>query len=251
MLKLENIAVTLGRGSKLERKVLTDLNLSVSKGDFIVVIGSNGSGKSTLLNVISGAVRIDSGKLLISNQDITKTSPAYRAKFVSKVMQEPKQGTLENMTILENMAFSLKRGQTRGLQLFFSKNRTEMFKEKLKMLNIGLENRLDEFVSDLSGGQRQALSIVMAVSTNSSILLLDEITAALDPVSSGAIMELTNQIVRQQKLTCIMITHNMAHAIKYGDRLLLLKRGTFVRDYNAETKSKMTPAELALEFGEI
>jgi putative ABC transport system ATP-binding protein len=158
---------------------------------------------------------------------------------------------MEDMTILENMAFALKRGQKRGLQCFATGRRIEIFKEKLSTLNIGLENRLDDLVSNLSGGQRQALSIVMAMLQESKILLLDEITAALDPASSEAIMELTNRILRKQKMTCIMITHNMAHAIKYGDRLLLLKNGTFIKEYDRATKSNMTPAELALEFGEV
>lgn len=248
MLKLENVDVTLGQNTKLERKILNQLNLNVKEGEFVVVIGGNGAGKSTLFNVISGFIRADSGKISIAEQDITSTSQTDRAKLVSKVMQDPKFGTIENMTILENMAFALKRGQKRGLQPFSSNERTQLFKEKLSMLNMGLENRLDDLVSNLSGGQRQALSIIMAMLQEYKILLLDEITAALDPATSEVIMELTNRIVREQKLTCIMITHNMEHAIKYGDRLVLLRDGAFIKEYDIAARAEMKAAELAAEF---
>ena len=251
MLKLENIDVTLGENTKLKRKILNQLNLNVREGEFVVIIGGNGAGKSTMFNAISGFVGINSGKIRIAGQDMTGTSQTYRANLVSKVMQDPKLGTIENMTILENMAFAFKRGQNRGLQLFADQQREKIFKEKLSMLNIGLENRVDESVNNLSGGQRQALSIIMAMLQKSKILLLDEITAALDPTSAQTIMELTNRIIREQKLTCIMITHNMSHAIKYGDRLLLLKNGSFIKEYDVATRSKITPAALAAEFNEI
>jgi putative ABC transport system ATP-binding protein len=251
MLSLENIEMTLGKNTRLERKVLNQLSMKVKEGEFVVVIGGNGAGKSTMFNLISGFIKPDSGKILILGDDMTKTSQTYRAKLVSKVMQDPKLGTIENMTILENMAFALKRGQKRGLRLCVNQARIKMFQERLSLLHIGLEHRLHELVSNLSGGQRQALSIIMAMLQESKILLLDEITAALDPASSASTMEFTNRIVRDQKLTCMMITHNMSHAIQYGDRVLLLKDGKFIKEYDAATKSKMTPAELALEFGEI
>ncbi|MCP5369364.1 MAG: ATP-binding cassette domain-containing protein [Rickettsiaceae bacterium] len=251
MLSLRNIEVTLGKNTKLERKILNKLNLDIKESEFVVIIGGNGAGKSTMLNVISGFTKVDSGRILMSGQDISNTSQTYRARLISKVMQDPKLGTMANMTILENMAFAFKRGQSRGLQLFTDKSRIEIFKEKLSILNIGLENRLDDLVSNLSGGQRQALSIIMAMLQEPKILLLDEITAALDPASTETIMELTNHIIREQKLTCIMITHNMSHAIKYGDRLLLLKGGNFIKQYDINTKYQMTPVQLAAEFGEI
>lgn len=251
MLKLENIDVTLGEGTTLQRKILNQLNLDVREGEFIVVIGGNGAGKSTMFNAISGFVGINSGKILIAGQDITSTPQTYRASLVSKVMQDPKLGTIENMTILENMAFAFKRGQRRGLQFFTDQQRIKIFQEKLSILNMGLENKLDELVSNLSGGQRQALSIIMAILQDSKILLLDEITAALDPASARTIMEMTNRIIREQKLTCVMITHNMSHAIKYGDRLLLLRNGNFIKEYDMDNRSKVTPAALAAEFDEI
>ncbi|ETZ07760.1 choline transport ATP-binding protein OpuBA [Holospora obtusa F1] len=248
MLTLENVDVILGKNGKLEKKILNKLNLNVKKGEFVVIIGENGAGKSTLLNVISGFVQIDSGKVMINKENVTHTSQRYRTQLVSKVMQDPKLGTMENMTLLENMAFAFKRGQTRGLTCFSNEYRIEIFKEKLKILNIGLEHRLQDLVKDLSGGQRQALSIIMAMLQKSDILLLDEITAALDPISTDFIMEQTHLIVKKQKLTCVMITHNMFHAIKYGDQLWVLKNGSLIKSYDKQEKTNMTAAKLSAEL---
>jgi putative ABC transport system ATP-binding protein len=248
MLKLQDINVTLGKGTALERDVLKSLSLEVSEGEFVVIIGGNGAGKSTLFNVISGALKQDDGSIFIDNK---KQSDGIRASLVSKVIQDPKVGTIESMTILENMAFAFKRGESRGLKFFSNQNRIELFKEKLSMLSMGLENRLDDLVSSLSGGQRQALSLIMAVLQESRILLLDEITAALDPSTSDIVMNLTDKIVRNQKKTCIMITHDMSQAIRYGDRLLLLKNGRFIEEYSGVEKKNLTPLQLAEKFGEI
>lgn len=251
MLKLEQMSVTLGKNTPLKRTILNNLNLEVAEGEFVVIIGGNGAGKSTLFNVISGFLPVDFGRIWIAGQDMTLTPQRHRAALVSKVMQDPKVGTMENMTILENMAFAFKRGQMRGLRLFSNAQRIELFKDKLSILNMGLEHRLHTLVRDLSGGQRQALSIVMALLQDSQILLLDEITAALDPASTQSIMELTHRIVRAEKRTCIMITHDMSHALGYGDRLLLLKNGAFIKEYDRIAKSGMTPVDLAAEFGEV
>lgn len=245
MLKLENIGVIFRKNSGLERKVLHQLDLCVKDSEFIVIIGDNGSGKSTLFNVISGFIKADLGKIMIAGQDMHASCQRYRANLVSKVVQDPKIGTMENMTILENMAFAFKRGQRRGLHLFMDNKRVNLFKEKLGMLDMGLENRLDDLVHTLSGGQRQALSIIMATMHPSKIILLDEITAALDPASSTSVMALSNRLVREQKLTCIMITHNMDHALTYGDRILLLKDGSFKKEYDIEAKATMTSQTLA------
>lgn len=247
MLRLEKINVTLGKGTKLKRKVLDGLNLTLQEGEWAVIIGGNGAGKSTLFQVISGLMEPDSGKVWIQGQD----DGTSRAKLISSVMQDPKMGTMENLSLFENMAFALKRGQTRGLHFFGNKKRTQIFKENLRLLNMGLEDRLHEPVSHLSGGQRQMLSLVMAMLQKSKILLLDEITAALDPASSEATMALTHEMVRAQKLSCLMITHNMTHALQYGDRLLLLKNGVFIKEYDGAVKSKLTPFDLACEFGDI
>lgn len=248
MLTLENIDVTLAQNTLLERKVLSKLNLKIAPGEFVVIIGGNGAGKSTLFNLISGFIKPASGKILIDGKNVTEWSQRSRSGMISKVMQDPKIGTMEKMTIYENMAFAFKRGQTRGLTLFATRSREALFKEKLRLLGAGLENRLDDLVSNLSGGQRQSLSVVMALLQESKILLLDEITAALDPSSSDAIMDLTNRIIRQQNLSCIMITHDMGHALKYGDRLLLLKNGSFIKEYSQEAKSKMSMTDLTSEF---
>ncbi|MES2215569.1 MAG: ATP-binding cassette domain-containing protein [Pseudomonadota bacterium] len=220
MLSLQNINVTFG-----QRKILNDFNLQVAGGEFLVITGSNGAGKSTMFNIISGFLTPDSGEVTIDGQNLASISPKSRAKIVSKVMQDPKMGSMENMTIFENMAFAYKRGETRALVPFEAKARRLIFAEKLSILEMGLENRLDELVANLSGGQRQALSLIMAIVTKSRILLLDEITAALDPTSAEKVMILANKIVRDEKRTCIMITHNMTHAKEYGDRKLVLEGG--------------------------
>lgn len=248
MLALENIDVTLGKNTKRERKVLQGLNLTVASGEFLVLLGGNGAGKSTLFNVIAGGIKPDAGKLCIDGQEVTAMSHAQRAQAVSKVMQDPMQGTIAQMSILENMAFAYRRGQKRGLSLYDNQARRELFQDKLRLLGIGLEKRMHDQVSGLSGGQRQALSMIMAMLQPAKILLLDEITAALDPASTVAVMDLANRIVREQRLTCVMITHDMAHAIQYGDRLVWLKDGQCVKSIDAATKAKMTPAELMQVF---
>ena len=248
MLILRDINITFGKSSKLERNILNNLSLDIKPGEFIIVIGGNGAGKSTMFNVISGFLKPDSGHIIIDGQDATNVSQVRRSALVSKVMQDPKVGTMENMTIFENMAFAFKRGQKRGLIRFFNKGNKEFFQKKLKMLNMGLEGLLDELVSNLSGGQRQAISLIMSILSDCKILLLDEITAALDPASSDVIMQLTAKIIKEEKRACIMITHNMEHALHYGDRLLLLKNGTFIADYDVHAKSKLNYAMLASHF---
>jgi len=248
MLILRDINITLGKSSQLERKILNNLSVDIKAGEFVVVIGGNGAGKSTMFNVISGFLRPDYGQIIIDGQDATNISQIQRSALVSKVMQDPRVGTMENLTIFENMAFAFKRGQKRGLMPFFNGSSRKFFQKKLQMLNMGLENLIDEMVSNLSGGQRQAISLVMSILSDSKILLLDEITAALDPGSSEAIMQLTAKIVKEERRTCIMITHNMDHAINYGNRLLLLRNGTFIADYDADAKSKLDYATLASNF---
>jgi putative tryptophan/tyrosine transport system ATP-binding protein len=248
MLILRNINVTFGKSSKLERKILNNLSLDIKEGEFVVVIGGNGAGKSTMLNVISGFLTPDFGQVIIDGHDATNMSYLRRSAVVSKVVQDPRVGTMENMTLFENMAFAFKRGQRRGLTCCFNDSNRKLFQKKLQMLNMGLENLMDELVSHLSGGQRQAVSLVMSLLSDSKILLLDEITAALDPGSTEAIMQLTAKMIKEEKRTCIMITHNMDHAIHYGDRLLFLQNGTFIADYDADSKSKLHYAELASHF---
>lgn len=249
MLSMKNIDVTLGKGTKLERQILKGLNLKVNSEEFVIVIGGNGAGKSTMLNIISGFLKPNSGNIIIDGLNGLTMSQNSRAALVAKVAQDPRVGTIESMTISENMAFAYKRGQRRALLPFLSNSRRELFKKRLSMLNMGLESRLDEVVINLSGGQRQALSLVMASLAESNVLLLDEITASLDPKTAESVMSLANKIVREEKRTCIMITHNMRHAIKYGDRLLVLKEGRFIKEFTGQDKASLSEGRLSAEFG--
>lgn len=248
MLILKNINLTLGKKSALERQILKNLSLTVANNEFVTVIGGNGAGKSTMLNIVSGYLKPDSGKITLDSKDITKTKQTSRSAFIAQVMQDPKAGTMENMTILENMAFALKRGQSRNLIPLSNNTRKKLFKEKLATLGMGLENRLDELVSNLSGGQRQALSLIMAIIANSKLLLLDEITAALDPKIAETVMQIANKIIKKEQRACIMITHNMAHAIKYSDRIVVLKNGCVAKEYKDPSKQQLTPLALTAEF---
>ena len=204
-----------------------------------------------ILNVISGVLIPDSGKVILDNNDITNSPQYKRSLAIAKVMQDPKVGTMENMTILENMAFAYLRGIKRGLTPYSNTKRKKIFQDKLSMLGMGLENRMDELVANLSGGQRQALSLIMAIIANSKVLLLDEITAALDPKIAESVMSIAAKVITENKLTTIMITHNMSHAIKYGNRILLLDNGQFIKEFSSGDKQVLTPLALAAEFGEI
>lgn len=248
MIRLNNINVTLGKNTQLENKILADLCLSAESGEFIVIIGGNGVGKSTLLNVIAGLITPDNGDVIIDEQTITRLPGSKRAAIAALVMQDPKVGTLENMTIEENLSFAISRGKLRGLSPYKNKKRVEFFKDKLATLEMGLENRMHELVGNLSGGQRQALSLMMAKISDSKILLLDEITAALDPKMAEMIMQLTAKLVKEENRTTIMITHNMQHALNYGDRTLLLSDGKITKNYGKLEKAKLSPLELAASF---
>ena len=214
MLELKNIYV---------RDVLIDLNLTVDEGEFLLVIGENGAGKTTLFNTISGSVKPSSGSVLIAGKDVTNDPQYMRAKLISNVFQDPRVGTVSNMTIRDNLNMALMRGGKRTLSFSCSQERDKFFKSKLK--EIGFENRLDDLAGQLSGGQRQSLSIVMALLADSKIVLLDEITAALDPENSKRILQIIDSCVYKQKKTCLMITHNKDHMKNLGDRTVVLKNG--------------------------
>jgi putative tryptophan/tyrosine transport system ATP-binding protein len=248
MLHLENISVKLGKGSQLERQVLHNLNLHVQNGEFVVLIGSNGAGKSTLFNTISGHVLPGEGHLKIDHVDITSMPTYKRAEFIATVIQDPRIATFDHMTLEENLSFALMRGKCRGLKLHKNAERLQFFKEKLKQLDMGLEDRLFDVTSYLSGGQRQALSLIMATLTEAKILLLDELTAALDPKMADVVMNLTSKIVKENHLTTLMITHNMEHALKYGDRMLILKEGHIVKEYDQEQRKNLMPIDLINVF---
>ena len=248
LLKIEDIHKTFEAGTVNENHVLKGLDLTVEEGDFISVIGGNGAGKSTLMNILAGGLQVDQGDILLEGKSIKQTSVRKRAKDIARVFQDPKMGTASRLTIEENMAIAKKRGARRGLSWGVKEKDREEFKTALKELNIGLENRLKVDTQYLSGGQRQALTLVMAALVKPKLLLLDEHTAALDPKTSEMVMELTQKIVESHDLTTLMITHDMNHAIAYGNRLIMLYQGKIVVDVKGEEKKNLTVEELMRLF---
>lgn len=248
MLKLENICKTFNAGTVNEKTALDGLNLTLNDGDFVTVIGGNGAGKSTMLNAISGAWELDAGKIYIDDVDVTNMPEHKRAKYLGRVFQDPMMGTAADMEIQENLALALRRGKKRGLKWGISKAERELFREELKILGLGLEDRMTNKVGLLSGGQRQALTLLMATLQKPKILLLDEHTAALDPKTAKNVLELSDEIIRTNKLTSIMITHNMNDAIKYGNRLIMMNNGKIIFDVAGEEKQKLTIEQLLEMF---
>ena len=248
LLKIEDIHKTFEAGTVNENHVLKGLDLTVEEGDFISVIGGNGAGKSTLMNILAGGLQVDQGDILLEGKSIKQTSVRKRAKDIARVFQDPKMGTASRLTIEENMAIAKKRGAKRGLSWGVKEKDREEFKTALKELNIGLENRLKVDTQYLSGGQRQALTLVMAALVKPKLLLLDEHTAALDPKTSEMVMELTQKIVESHDLTTLMITHDRNHAIAYGNRLIMLYQGKIVVDVKGEEKKNLTVEDLMRLF---
>ena len=228
MLKLSNIMVSFPTQYNGIKTVLKDLNLTVTSGEFVLVVGDNGSGKSTLFNAISGFTKITNGKIELAGKDITYQSYGARCQSIAHVLQDPSLGTLGECTIFENMVFASKRGQTRHLLPYSQLYGKDDIKKQLAILGIGLENRLEEQVKRLSGGQRQALSVAMALIHQPQLLLLDEITAALDQETGNTLMKVIDKVVRERKCTVLMITHNPVHAQEYGDRVVTLKNGILI-----------------------
>ena len=247
---LNNIHKSFENGTFNENHVLKGINFTVNEGDFITVIGGNGAGKSTFLNSIAGTFPIDEGKIILDRKNVTEL-PAYeRAKYISRVFQDAKMGTASRLTIEENLAIAWKRGKKRGLGRGIRTNQRELFKEELKKLDLGLENRLQQEVGLLSGGQRQALTLLMAALVTPKLLLLDEHTAALDPKTSEMVLQLTEQIVTEKELTTLMITHNMEQALAYGNRLIMMHEGQIVVDITGEEKKRLSVADLLELFKE-
>lgn len=244
MIELQNLFITFNRGTAIENPVLKGLSLTVKKGEFVCVIGSNGAGKSTMLNAISGDNPLDSGKILIQNQDVSQKTSWQRANLVARVFQDPMAGTCDALTIEENMALAYQRGRKQGFGFALNRQRRALFKDKLALLGLGLENRLTDQMGRLSGGQRQAVSLLMASLQPSSILLLDEHTAALDPKTTDFVLNLTNRIVREQKLTTLMVTHSMRQALDYGDRTVMLHQGKVAFDVAGEQRKQMDVPDL-------
>ena len=248
MITLEDIHVTFAQGTPLETQALRGIGLNVPSGQFLTVIGSNGSGKSTTLNVIAGGVRPDRGRVVIDGKDVTDRPIHSRARLVSRVFQDPKMGTCEDMTILENFAVAEGRTRPRGFRFAVDRHLRKLVGERLEMLKLGLEHRLSDKVGLLSGGQRQALSLLMATAGETRVLLLDEHTAALDPRIGEFVMELTQSIVRSLSLTTVMVTHSLAQALQFGDRTVMFHRGRIIFDVAAEQRTAMTVADLLRLF---
>jgi len=251
MLRLENINKIFNEGTVDEKIALKNINLTLEKGDFVTIIGSNGAGKSTLMNIISGLLEPDSGKVMINNKDVTSVPEYKRSRLIGRVFQDPMAGTAPTMTIEENLAIAYSRNKKRTLKFGVNQNRRKFFKEALATLNLGLENRLTAKVGLLSGGERQALSLLMATFTQPSILLLDEHTAALDPSRAKLITELTKEIVEKYHLTTLMVTHNMQQAIDLGNRLIMMDNGQIILNIDESRKRNLTVEDLLNEFQRI
>ena len=244
MLELSNISKAFNPGTINEKIALNGISLTLNDGDFVTVIGGNGAGKSTMLNAIAGVWKPDTGKVLIDGVDVTNMPEHKRAKFLGRVFQDPMMGTAADMEIEENMALAIRRGKIRGLGWGISKAEKEKFKEELKFLELGLEDRLTTKVGLLSGGQRQALTLLMATMKKPKVLLLDEHTAALDPKTAEKVLNLSDKIIREHNLTALMITHNMKDAIKYGNLLIMMHEGRINFDVSGEEKKNLTISEL-------
>ena len=249
MLKLENISLTFHPGTVNEKKALTDLSLHLEKGDFVTILGSNGAGKSTLFNTIAGTYLPDSGKVYLDGKDITKLPDYRRSKEIGRLFQDPLKGTAPNMTIEENLALAyLRANHAKSPFSMVSKADREEFRERLRCLNLGLEDRINQPVGLLSGGQRQALTLLMATLVTPKILLLDEHTAALDPGTAEIVLELTKKIVAENNITCLMITHNLASSLAMGNRTILMRDGHIALDLKNEQRQGLTPDDLLQMF---
>ena len=244
MLKLQNVYKTFNAGTVNEKIALRDLNFHLKPGEFVTVIGGNGAGKSTMLNSIAGVYGVDSGSILINDVDVTHMREHQRAKLIGRVFQDPMMGTAATMQIEENMALAARRGKIRSLMPGITAREREEYREQLKILDLGLEDRMTAKVGLLSGGQRQALTLLMATLRQPKLLLLDEHTAALDPKTAAKVLEVTEKIVTQNQLTTVMITHNMRDAIAHGNRLIMMYNGHIVVDVSGEEKKHLTVEQL-------
>lgn len=248
MLDIKNVEKTFNPGTINEKKALNGINLHLDEGDFVTVIGGNGAGKSTMLNMVAGVYPVDCGNIVIDGVDVTRLPEYKRAKYLGRVFQDPMTGTAADMQIEENLALAARRGKTRLLRVGITAKERKEYKELLKILDLGLEERLTAKVGLLSGGQRQALTLLMATLKKPKVLLLDEHTAALDPKTAKKVLDITEEIVQKNNLTTIMITHNMADAIRVGNRLIMMNNGKIIFDVSGEEKKKLTVADLLEKF---
>ncbi len=249
MVRLENITKIFSKGTIDEKVAIDGITLHIRKGDFITIIGSNGAGKTTVLNLTAGTFAPDEGDIFIDDSRVTRLPEHRRAKYLGRIFQDPLMGTAATMTIEENLAMADLRGQIRGLRWGIKNARRDHYREILKMLDLGLETRLKDTVSLLSGGQRQSLTLLMVTLSLPKLLLLDEHTAALDPKTAQRVMELTQKIIEENNLTTVMVTHNMQQAIKYGNRMIMLHEGKVQFDIEGEEKSALTVEEVVKRFG--
>lgn len=248
MLYLEEISKTYDKGLPTENVLFKKLNIEIDKGEFISVVGSNGSGKTTLLNIIAGNIAPDSGKIIFDGIDVTTMQEYKRASKIARVFQDPKMGTCASMTVAENMTMALNKGNSYGLKWGLKKAYKKDFSQRLKMLNMNIEEKTDALCGQLSGGQRQALALLMSTITMPDLLLLDEHTAALDPRTSENIMELTREVIEGRKITAVMVTHNLEYAIRFGNRLIMLHEGEILLDIKGDHKKGLTITELVEKF---
>lgn len=248
MLEIKEIYKTFNAGTQNEKSALNGVSLTLNDSDFVTVIGGNGAGKSTMLNAIAGVWTVDGGRILIDGEDVTKLSEYKRARYLGRVFQDPMTGTAATMSIVENMAIAARRGKTRGLGWGVTREEKEQYREMLKKIGLGLEDRLTSKVGLLSGGQRQALTLLMATIQKPKLLLLDEHTAALDPKTAKRVLELTNEVVLEHNLTALMITHNMKDAIAYGNRLVMMHEGRIIYDVSGEEKKNLHVSDLLAKF---
>lgn len=250
MVVLDGLRKVFNRNTADEKAAIDGIGLEVKEGEFVTVIGSNGAGKTTLLNLIAGTCFPDEGRIFIGGREVTLLPEHRRAKYLGRIFQNPLMGTASSMTVEENLAMAELRGKLRGLSWGVAKRQRERYRELLKTLELGLDNRLSDRVSLLSGGQRQCLTLLMATLSLPKLLLLDEHTASLDPKTAEKVIDLTNRIVRENELTTIMVTHNMAQAINFGDRMIMLHEGKIQFDVEGEEKRRLTLEEVVRRFGE-
>ncbi len=251
MLKLEHVSKTFHPGTIHETRALQSLDLRLAPGEFVTVIGGNGAGKSTLLNAVAGVWPVDGGRILIDGADVTDLPEHKRAAFIGRVFQDPMMGTAPNMQIEENLALANRRGKPRGLKWGVTRAEREIYREKLATLGLGLENRMEDKVGLLSGGQRQALTLLMASLQKPKLLLLDEHTAALDPATAAKVLELSDKIVAENQLTALMITHNMRDALTHGSRIIMMHHGRIILDISGEEKEHLTKQDLLDRFAAL
>ena len=251
VLELKHITKVFNAGTVNEKVALDDLSLTLNEGDFVTVIGGNGAGKSTMLNAVAGAFYVDRGDILIDGTDITRLPEYKRAKFIGRVFQDPMTGTAADMWIEENMALAMKRGGRRGFRWAIRSRDRDEYKKQLRELDLGLEDRLSTKVGLLSGGQRQAITLLMATMKRPKILLLDEHTAALDPKTAAKVLSLSEKIIAEEGLTAMMVTHNMKDAIAYGNRLIMMNAGKIIFDVSGEDKRKLTVEDLLDAFSKL